>query len=153
MIQRLEAKRLRPTTLLAARLAAFKLVAPQTCQVGDASSPGFPKETVPNTGRKAGLGHQSVFGVWIGPRRELKRSFRCIPGVGLCTMSGQERPRNHKGSGLGKDSPPGQEARTDTGSYANQDLVAMMRRRRGAEEKLRQRQEDVVSLSDDEQGR
>lgn len=32
-----------------------------------------------------------------------------------------------------------QESSPDTGSYAHQDLVAMMRRRREAEEKLRQR--------------
>jgi hypothetical protein len=35
------------------------------------------------------------------------------------------------------------ETGTDTGSYAHQDLVAMMRRRRAAEDKLRQRQQEA----------
>lgn len=35
-------------------------------------------------------------------------------------------------------------SRPDTGGYAHQELVAMMRRRRDAEEKLRQRQNEVT---------
>jgi hypothetical protein len=60
-------------------------------------------------------------------------------------MSQEELPGNDKRPGAGKVAPPGQEAGTDTGSYAHQDLVALMRRRREAEEKLRQRQAEAAA--------
>jgi hypothetical protein len=67
-------------------------------------------------------------------------------------MSQEERPGKDDVVGRdGQDSPSGQDVATDTGSYAHQDLVAMMRRRRDAEEKLRQRHEEAASRSKDGQ--
>ena len=60
-------------------------------------------------------------------------------------MNHEEGPGKDRASGRRQlESAVGQEAGTDTGSYAHQDLVAMMRRRRDAEEKLRQRQEAAI---------
>jgi hypothetical protein len=65
-------------------------------------------------------------------------------------MAEEEVPEKETGR-CGRMPPPGPDARPDTGSYAHQDLVSMMRRRRNAEEKLRQRQEEATPSGRDDE--
>lgn len=89
----------------------------------------------------------------IGSNQQLGSLSGSSPCMGPCTMKQGNRPESDKRpEHSGRDSPLREEADTDTGSYANQDLIGMMRRRRRAEKKLRQRQEEVASKLDDEQG-
>jgi hypothetical protein len=65
----------------------------------------------------------------------------------ICTMSQEEAAGNNRIFGRRQDAPVSQTFGAETGSYAHQDLVTMMRRRREAEGKLRQRQEEAAAAN------